>query len=74
MRQSNSMRVCSIFAVLAFGFGMPLVLPGCGGGDGQSGLIKPAAAPAISAKDSMNFYLHSSVHSKAKGTRRAFRR
>ena len=63
----------SILAALAFGFGMPLALPGCGGGDGQPELVKPEVAPAVSAKDSMNAYLQSHNHSKAKGTRRSFR-
>ena len=58
---------------LGLGFGMPLALSGCGGGDGQPELVKPAAAPAVAAKDSMNAFLQSSNHSKAKGTKRSFR-
>jgi len=52
---------------------MPLALSGCGGGDGQPELVKPAVAPAVAAKDSMNAFLQSSNHSKAKGTKRSFR-
>jgi hypothetical protein len=58
---------------MAFGFAMPLALPGCGGGDGQPVLVNPAAAPAVSAKDSMNNYLQSHVQPKAKGTKRSYR-
>ncbi len=62
-----------ILAALAFGSGMPLALPGCGGGDGQSVMVKPAVAPAVSAKDSMDAYLQSHVQPKAKGTKRSYR-
>jgi hypothetical protein len=65
--------VFSVLLGLAFGFGMPLALPGCGGGNGGTEMIKPGAAPAVAAKDSLDFYLHSSSHLKAKGTQRSRR-
>jgi hypothetical protein len=65
--------VFSVLAALAIGFGMSLALPGCGGGDGQSGLVKPGVSPAVSAKDSMDAFLQSNHHPKAKGTKRSFR-
>ena len=65
--------MASLLAALTFGFGMALALPGCGGGDGQPELVKPGVAPAVSAKDSMDAYLQSSNHSKAKGTKRSLR-
>ena len=73
MRRSRSECVFSVLAALAFGFGISLALPGCGGGDGQPDLVKPGVAPAVAAKDSMNAFLQSSNHSKAKGTKRSFR-
>jgi hypothetical protein len=73
IRRSGSKRVFPVLAALAFGFGMPLALPGCGGGDGQAVMIKPAAAPAVSAKDSMDNYLQSHVQSKAKAAKRSYR-
>jgi hypothetical protein len=73
MRQSRNTGVFSVLAALAFGFGMPLALAGCGGGDGQPELVKPAVAPAVAARDSINAYLQSSNHLKGKGTKRSFR-
>ena len=73
MCRSKSASVFSVILALAFGFGMPLALPGCGGGDGRPEMVKPGAAPAVAAKDSLNFYLQSSSHLKAKGTQRSRR-
>jgi hypothetical protein len=73
MKKSRYKETVYVLATLAFGFGMPLALPGCGGGDGGPELVKPAVAPAVSAKDSMDAFLQSSNHSKPKGTKRSFR-
>jgi hypothetical protein len=73
MRRSRSACVFSALAALAFGSGMPLALPGCGGADGQPEMVKNGVAPAVAAKDSFNAYLQSSNHSKVKGTKRSFR-
>jgi hypothetical protein len=73
MCRSKSASVFSVLLALGFGFGMPLALSGCGGGDGQPQMVKPEAAPAVAAKDSLNFYLQSSSHLKAKVTKRSRR-
>jgi hypothetical protein len=73
MRRFRLPCVFSVLAALALGVAMPLALSGCGGGDGKPELIKPAVGPAVSAKDSMNAFLQSNKHSKAKGTKRSFR-
>ena len=70
MHRFRLKRVFAVLAGAAFGVGVPLALSGCGGGNGQPELVKPAVAPAVSAKDSLNAYLQSSNHSKAKGTKR----
>jgi hypothetical protein len=73
MRRFRLECVFSGLASLVLGFVMPLALSGCGGGDGRPEMVKPAVAPAVAAKDSMNAFLKSSNHSKAKGTKRSFR-
>ena len=73
MMVSRRKDIVYVLAALAFGFGMSLALPGCGGGDGGPELVKPEVAPAVSAKDSMDAYLQSNNHSKVKGTKRSFR-
>jgi len=65
--------VFSVLAALAFGLGMPLALPGCGGGDGKPEMVKPEVAPAVSAKDSMNAYLQAAKSQPTKGKRRPVR-
>jgi hypothetical protein len=73
MRPFRLRCVFRVLAALALGFGMPLALSGCGGGDGQPEMVKPGVAPAVAAKDSMNAYLQAHNHSKAKGTKRSVR-
>jgi hypothetical protein len=73
MKRSIYTCIFYVLAALAFGFGMSLALPGCGGGDGGPELVKPAVAPAVSAKDSMDAYLQANHHSKAKVAKRSFR-
>jgi hypothetical protein len=70
MCRSKSASVFSVLSALAFGFGMSMALPGCGGGDGQPEMVKPGVLPAVAAKDSINAYLQSSSHLKAKVTKR----
>jgi hypothetical protein len=72
MRRFRLECVYSALAALVLGFVMPLALSGCGGGDGRPEMVKPEVAPAVAAKDSMNAFLKSSNHPKAKGTKRAF--
>jgi hypothetical protein len=76
MCRSKSASVFSVLLALAFGFGMPLALPGCGGGDGRPEMVKPGVTPAVAAKDSLNAYLQSSSHlkaTKAKATKKHLR-
>jgi hypothetical protein len=73
MSRSRSVGVFSALATLGLSLGMPLALPGCGGGDGQPEMVKNGVAPAVAAKDSFNAYLQSSNHSKVKGTKGSFR-
>lgn len=73
MRRFRLECVFYVLAALALGFVMPLALSGCGGGNGQPELVKPAVAPAVSAKDSMNAFLQSHIPPKAKATKRSRR-
>jgi hypothetical protein len=73
MCRSKSASVFSGLLALALGFGMLLALPGCGGGNGQNEMVKPGVGPAVASKDSLNAYLQSTAHLKAKGTKRSRR-